>query len=301
MAYEYKGLGFSEEDVQSVENSISNGVLTTTLTLKDGTTKLSGTATLPTTASSADTLTTSRAIDGVSFNGSSSITHYATCSTAAATAEKTVTCTGFSLVTGARIAVRFSNTNTASNPKLKVNSIAAMPIYYRNSAIAASVLEANRIYEFVYDENQYELVGDLSVVGTVNGSTTPGKAIYAPTSSGSSGQVLKSNGSNSAPTWGTVSASLPFDTWDGNGTSGSLVLPSSGWYYIFQLPGSGVLFQVENNYPTPAQIFEINTANDTITTIETTYANSQLTLVAKTKTGTGSWTETAKSFYYKKL
>ena len=220
MAYEYKGLGFSEEDVQSVEHDISGGVLTTTLTLKDGT-KLSGEATLPTTVSSADKLSTSRLIDGVSFNGSSSITHYATCSTAASTAAKTVTCTGFSLVTGARIAVRFSNTNTATNPTLNVNSTGAKSIYYRNSAITAAVLAANRIYEFVYDGSQYELVGDLSVVGTVNGSTTPNKAIYAPTSSGSSGQYLKSNGSNSAPTW--VSLPVPADF----GTSGQY-LKSSG-------------------------------------------------------------------------
>ena len=297
MAYEYKGLGFSEEDVQSVEHDISGGVLTTTLTLKDGT-KLSGTATLPTTASSADKLATSRTIDGVSFNGSASINHYASCSTEAATAEKTVTRTGFSLGTGARIAVRFSNTNTASNPKLNVNGTGAKSIYYRNSAITPSVLEANRIYEFVYDGAQYELVGDLSVVGALNGSTTPNKTIYAPTTSGSSGQVLKSNGSSSAPTWGTV---LPFDTWDGFGNSGSLVLPSGGWYYITKVPGSGVLFQVETNYSTPAQIFEINTSTDTITTIEITYANSQLTLIAKKKTGTGPWTEATEHFYYKKL
>lgn len=221
MAYEYKGLGFSDEDVQSVEHDISGGVLTTTLTLKDGTTKLSGTATLPTTVSSADKLATSRTIDGVSFNGSASINHYASCSTAAATAEKTVTRTGFSLGAGARIAVRFSNTNTASNPKLNVNGTGAKSIYYRNSAITASVLEANRIYEFVYDGNQYELVGDVNVVKNVNGSTTPNKAIYAPTSSGSSGQYLKSNGSNSAPTW--VSLPIPADF----GTSGQY-LKSSG-------------------------------------------------------------------------
>ena len=297
MAYEYKGLGFSDEDVQSVEHDIFGGVLTTTLTLKDGT-KLSGEATLPTTVNSADKLSTSRLIDGVSFNGSASITHYASCSTAAATAEKTVTCTGFSLVTGARIAVKFSYTNTASNPTLNVNNTGAKSIYYRNVAITASVLAGSHIYEFVYDGYQYELVGDVDVVKSVNGSTTPNTAIYAPTTSGSSGQVLKSNGSGNPPIWSTV---LPFDDWDGFGTAGSLVLPSGGWYYITQVPGSGVLFQAEISFPTPAQIFEINTSTDTITTIETTYANSQLTLIAKKKTGTGPWTEYTGSFYYKKL
>lgn len=41
MAYEYKGLGFSDEDIQSIENSVSNGKLTTTITLKDGSTTIS--------------------------------------------------------------------------------------------------------------------------------------------------------------------------------------------------------------------------------------------------------------------
>ena len=45
----------------------------------------------PGSASSADVavkLKTARAIDGVSFDGSAAVTHYATCSTAAATAAK---------------------------------------------------------------------------------------------------------------------------------------------------------------------------------------------------------------------
>lgn len=49
-------------------------------------------------------LQTARTIDGVSFNGSAAITHYGACSTAAATAAKTVTLAGFSLVSGARVA-----------------------------------------------------------------------------------------------------------------------------------------------------------------------------------------------------
>ena len=44
MAYEYKGLGFSDEDIQSVENSITNNQLTTTITLKDGSTTISSAA-----------------------------------------------------------------------------------------------------------------------------------------------------------------------------------------------------------------------------------------------------------------
>lgn len=86
---------------------------------------------------------------------------YGTCSTAAATAAKVVACTGFSLTTGARISVRFTVTNTAASPTLNVNSTGAKAIRYRNAAITAGYLAANRTYDFVYDGTYYQLVGDV--------------------------------------------------------------------------------------------------------------------------------------------
>lgn len=114
------------------------------------------------TATSASKLATARTIDGMSFNGSANITHYAECSTDAATVEKAVTLAGFTLATGARITVRFTVTNTASSPTLNVNSTGAKAIQYRNSAITAGYLAANRVYEFVYDGSAWELVGDIN-------------------------------------------------------------------------------------------------------------------------------------------
>lgn len=61
---------------------------------------------------------------------------YGTCATAAATAEKAVTLVGntnWALTTGAIIMVKFTNTNTASNVKLNVNSTGAYPIWYNNA------------------------------------------------------------------------------------------------------------------------------------------------------------------------
>ena len=120
----------------------------------------------PTTVSgnsgSATKLATARAIDGVTFNGTAAITHYSTCSTAAATAGKTVALTGFTLTTGSRVMVKFTVTNTASSPTLNVNSTGAAPIMYRGSAISAGYLAANRVYEFVYDGTNWELVGDIN-------------------------------------------------------------------------------------------------------------------------------------------
>ena len=110
---------------------------------------------------SATKLATARAIDGVNFDGSAAITHFGTCSTAAGTAAKVVSLTNFTLVTGARITIKFTVTNTAASPTLNVNGTGAKPIVYRGSAIAAGYLAANRVYEFVYDGTNYALVGDI--------------------------------------------------------------------------------------------------------------------------------------------
>ena len=117
-------------------------------------------------AGTATKLAAPRGIDGVNFDGSANITHYAVCSTAAATAAKAVSLSGFTLATGAEITVRFSATNTAANPSLNVNGTGAKPIQYRNVAVTAGVLAANRTYRLVYDGSSWELVGDLDSVQT---------------------------------------------------------------------------------------------------------------------------------------
>ena len=112
-------------------------------------------------ANSATKLATARNINGISFDGSANRVNYGTCSTAAATAAKTVACTGFALVTGAEITVKFTVTNTASSPTLNVNSTGAKAIYYNGAAISAGYLKANKTYSFRYNGTQYDLVGDI--------------------------------------------------------------------------------------------------------------------------------------------
>ncbi len=129
-------------------------------------------------AGSATKLATARTIDGVSFNGSANITHYGSCATEAATAAKVVACTGFVLAAGSRITVRFTVTNTAASPTLNVNSTGAKAIRYRNAAISAGYLAANRTYDFVYDGTYYQLVGD------VDSNTTYTPAAAAPKAAG---------------------------------------------------------------------------------------------------------------------
>lgn len=114
------------------------------------------------TISKANQLTNTRKIDGVNFNGTADVTHFATCSTAAGTAAKTVDVTGFNLVSGARVTIKFTVTNTAANPTLNVNGTGAKTIKYRGSAIPAGYLAANRVYEFVYDGTDYLFMGDIN-------------------------------------------------------------------------------------------------------------------------------------------
>ena len=97
---------------------------------------------------------------------------YGSCSTAAETAAKTVTVNGtFSLVTGARVVVKFTVTNTVDNPTLNVNSTGAKAIYYRNAAISKGYLAANRTYQFIYNGTQYELIGDLDTNSTYSNAS----------------------------------------------------------------------------------------------------------------------------------
>ena len=87
---------------------------------------------------------------------------YGTCSTAAATAAKVSTISGFSLYTGVMVSIKFTVTNTAASPTLNINSTGAKPIYYRGAAITASYLSANRTYAFVYNGTQWEFMGDIN-------------------------------------------------------------------------------------------------------------------------------------------
>lgn len=90
--------------------------------------------------------------------------HYGICDTAAATVAKTVSCTGFTLTTGALIVVKFTVTNTGAvaSLTLNVNNTGAKSIKYRGGNVSsAGNLAANRVYAFVYDGTYWNLIGDF--------------------------------------------------------------------------------------------------------------------------------------------
>lgn len=112
-----------------------------------------------------------KTVDGVPLSTGK---HYAVCSTAASTSIKSVTLTGFQLVTGAEVTVRFSVTNTAAvgNLRLNVNSTGSRYIRYRNAVLpSAGVLATGRTYRFVYDGTYWQLTGDLDTDTTYSEGT----------------------------------------------------------------------------------------------------------------------------------
>lgn len=96
-----------------------------------------------------------------SFKGtadSARLTPYGVCSIASSTADKTVTTSvPFVLEAGARVSVKFNNTNTASNMTLNVNSTGAKNVYFNSSPVGTYVILANNVYEFIYDGTKWIL------------------------------------------------------------------------------------------------------------------------------------------------
>lgn len=123
------------------------------------------------TISKANQLTNTRKIDGVNFNGTDDVTHFAICSTAGGTAAKTVDVAGFNLVPGARVTVKFTESNTAVNPTLNVSGTGAKEIKYRESTSYAWALMKNRIYEFIYDGTNFSHIGDIDINTTYKSGT----------------------------------------------------------------------------------------------------------------------------------
>lgn len=91
---------------------------------------------------------------------------WGTCSTEAATAAKVITISGntnWALTAGAIIAVKFSATNTASNPTFNVNGTGAKSVWYGTAVLTTSSLSyagyKDRPCFYVYDGTQFVFLG----------------------------------------------------------------------------------------------------------------------------------------------
>ena len=112
-------------------------------------------------AKRAEVLQASRTINGVYFNGSSSITNYTTCRTAAATAAKTASLPGLTLTTGARVSINFTNGNTAASMTLNVASTGDKTVKYRRSNNTPYL--SHGTYDFIYTGSEWELLSTKGI------------------------------------------------------------------------------------------------------------------------------------------
>ena len=87
---------------------------------------------------------------------------YGVCTTAGATAAKTVSMTNTVLTPGGVIAVNFVNAFTASDPTLSVNGSTAKPIKLYGNAMPMGKVHANTILVMYYDGTQFNVIGILS-------------------------------------------------------------------------------------------------------------------------------------------
>lgn len=112
-------------------------------------------------------------------------TWYGTCSTAAATAAKLVTCPGFELKEGARIVVNFTNPSkvTSAAVTMNVNSTGAKTVYtYKTTTAAPAATSStnlwvgNKIQTFIYTGSYW---------------VTTNNPIFSPAPNASWGQAVK--------------------------------------------------------------------------------------------------------------
>lgn len=123
-------------------------------------------------ADSATKLSTARTVDGMSFDGTAALSHYGTCSTATDTNDKVATVdSGFALVAGARVSIKFTNACSASGTcykssttfpftgnvvtgnfmTLNVNGTGAKIIYISGEPAGEGFFRANELLDFEYD------------------------------------------------------------------------------------------------------------------------------------------------------
>ena len=104
-----------------------------------------------------------------------------TCSTAAGTAAKVVTCTGFQLTTGAAVTVRFTSGNSAASPTLNVNGTGAKGIrVYRGTSLVTPFANwnANVTVELTYNGTYWVITGNPVVYSLNAASASDSSGTY---------------------------------------------------------------------------------------------------------------------------
>ena len=86
-----------------------------------------------------------------------------TCSTAAATAAKTVAVSDFILLKNGIVSVYFTSANSAAGATLNVNSTGAKPIRINGAAVQPGVIKSHTIVQMQYDGTAWNIVGMMGL------------------------------------------------------------------------------------------------------------------------------------------
>lgn len=152
----------------------------------------------------ADQLSNTVYLDGVAFDGSADVNHYAVCTTESQEQVKIVSCNGFTLRAGAYVMVRFSNNNTAEQVQLNVNNTGARYIQYKGDYISSTMIKADEVLIFQYNGTYFDIVGGMGsiyrpfVPSSNNIDGTEG-LVPAPTNNKDSAYFLNAQGGWTIP------------------------------------------------------------------------------------------------------
>lgn len=179
-----------------------------------------------TNTATATALKTKRTIDGINFDGTASITHFAKCDTAADVVEKTVELENFVLNTGSRITIAFKYTNTAPSPTLNVNGTGAKAIICSDGTASNLLIAANnhnRMQEFVYNGLYWIIQYPNKMIGaTASKDGVPGVVPLPVT--GKQNSFLKGDGTWADVAVDSISGTLPIDKGGTGGTDRATAL-----------------------------------------------------------------------------
>ena len=173
---------------------------------------------------------------------------YGTCSTAAGTAAKTVTLSstaGWELVAGTIVGVKFSYTNSASNPTLNVNSSGAKSIWYNTGVITTGNKAgyANRITYYMYDGTHWVWMG-WSIDDNTWQSNTNARAGYVASGANQDTKVWKTD-EDGNPAWRDERITVfPAISYTGASTSTTVNIPNGT---ITQVPLTREVFHLVGN------------------------------------------------------
>lgn len=164
------------------------------------------------------------------YNTNTDVRPSAYCDTAAGTAAKVASCTGYSLLANSYIHVIIVNTNTyAGAITLNINSKGAKPIYINGAASSSSNYDLKAgSYLVFYDGSKYYFRTDGLIPGHVEGSSS---CLKNPRSNTNANDLLTASNPNT----------LTVDEIS-NGASN---IPSSHYYHIISSQGSDTAYQCQ--------------------------------------------------------